>query len=188
MYEWMEGWADRPAAGWALFAFAWVDNIFFPIPSEALQYALYASRPKRAFWYATVVVLGTLVGATTGYLLGYALDGVARWLFETIGGGKLEDVRQWLENNLLWAVFVGSLSPFSDKTVVLGSGLLHLSMWKFVLAYTLGRAVRTFPAAALFYFFGPKVQPWIERYVEPIGAVMTAVIVALLVVALVTAI
>ena len=45
--------------------------------SEVLQYALYMSRPERAFCYAAIVVAGTALGAATGYGIGYGLDDLA---------------------------------------------------------------------------------------------------------------
>lgn len=180
LYDWTRGWADRPSATWALLALSTIDNVFFPVPSEVLQYALYGTHPRRSFWFATVVVVGTLLGASLGYGIGSLLDELAQWL---LGGGEeeLASMSSWLREHTFWAVLVGSLTPFSDKLVVIGSGILRLPFWTFLPAYTLGRAVRTYPAALLFRTVGPKVQPWIERYVEPIGAVATVVLLALLV-------
>ena len=173
LYTWTQNWAERPSAAWALLGFAWADNFFFPVPSEVLQYALYVSRPERAFWYSAIVVAGTALGAATGYGIGHGLAELAGWMLGAFGQDDLGPVRRWLRNNVFWAVFLGSLTPFSDKLLVLGSGMLGAPCWVFLPAYTLGRAVRTYPVALLFWAFGSRLQPWIERYVEIVSAIFT---------------
>ena len=57
--------------------------------------------------------------------------------------------------------------------MILGSGMLGAPFWIFLPTYTLGHAVRTYPVALLFWALGPRLQPWIECYVEIASAIFT---------------
>lgn len=125
------------------------------------------------FWYSAIVVTDTALGAVTGYWIGYGLDDLAGWMLGAFGQDGLLSVRRWLQHNVFWTVFLGSLTPFSDKLLVLGSGMLGAPFWVFLPAYTLGRAVRTYPVALLVWAVGLTTRPWIERYVEIVSAIFT---------------
>lgn len=94
---------------------------------------------------------------------------------------RITAVGKWLHDNVFWAVFVGSLTPFSDKLLVFASGFFGVPIWTFVFAYTLGRAVRTYPAALLFYIYGPWIQRRLERYLEIVSMAFLVVILIALV-------
>ena len=72
LYDWVLSWADTKYGTPALFGLAFVESSVFPVPPDVLQIALSASKPKRAFWYATVSLAGSVAGAFLGFLIGYA--------------------------------------------------------------------------------------------------------------------
>ncbi|MCL2743552.1 MAG: hypothetical protein FWE67_06860 [Planctomycetaceae bacterium] len=72
LYDWVLSWADTPYGTPALFVMAFAESSFFPIPPDVLQIALSASKPKRSFWYATVSLVGSVLGAFLGFLIGFA--------------------------------------------------------------------------------------------------------------------
>jgi membrane protein YqaA with SNARE-associated domain len=176
LYEWTKAWSGRPSAAWALLAVACADSIFFPVPSEVLLFALYATQPRWSLRYATVAALGTALGAVIGYAIGYGLQDVALWILGALAGDRVMAVRDWLEAHVFWAVFVGSLTPFSDKLLVFASGFFGAPFVPFVVAYTLGRAIRTYPAALLFRVWGAPIQRWLDRYLEIVSIVFVVVV------------
>jgi len=91
------------------------------------------------------------------------------------GQDDLGSVRRWRQNNVFWAVF-------------LGSGMLSAPLWVFLPAYTLGRAARTYPAALLLWAVGPTIRPWIERYVAIVSAIFVVLSTVLVMVFVVLAV
>jgi membrane protein YqaA with SNARE-associated domain len=176
LYDWTKAWSGRPSASWALLAVACADSIFFPVPSEVLLFALYGTRPRWSLWYATVAAVGTAVGAVIGYAIGSGLQELARWILGALADNGVATVGGWLRRNLFWAVFFGSFTPFSDKLLVFGSGFFRVPFGTFLVAYILGRAVRTYPAALLFHRYGATLQRWTERYLEVVSVVFAAII------------
>lgn len=52
LYDWVLHWAATPYGTWAVFALAFAESSFFPIPPDVLLIAMCVARPKRAFRYA----------------------------------------------------------------------------------------------------------------------------------------
>jgi len=72
LYDWVLSWAETKYGTPALFTIAFFESSIFPVPPDVLQIPLSASKPKRAFWYATVSLAGSVAGAFLGFLIGYA--------------------------------------------------------------------------------------------------------------------
>ena len=70
LYDWVLSLAETRYGTPALFVLAFVESSVFPVPPDVLQVALSASKPKRAFWYATVSLTGSVLGAFLGFLIG----------------------------------------------------------------------------------------------------------------------
>lgn len=73
LYNWVLHWADTPYGTPALCVLAFTESSFFPIPPDVLLIALGISKPRRAFYYATVCSALSVLGGMFGYLIGYAL-------------------------------------------------------------------------------------------------------------------
>src|SRR5512132_3169994 len=67
--NWVEGAAQRPGAGWTLFAIAFAESSFFPIPPDVLLIALAMLVPTKAFKYPAVCSVGSVLGGLFGYVL-----------------------------------------------------------------------------------------------------------------------
>ena len=58
LYDWMLSWGDSRWGAWALFAFAFAESSFFPIPPDVLLIALCLGAVKRSFRFAAICLAG----------------------------------------------------------------------------------------------------------------------------------
>ncbi len=176
---WVEGYADKPHAEWALFIIAFMESSFFPIPPDVLLIAMAVMVPTRAFRYAAICTAGSVLGGVFGYFIGWAF-------FETIGQpilqfygamGHYETVRQLYSEHAFWAIFTAAFTPIPYKVFTIAAGTFEISLATLVAASILGRAGRFFVVAALFYFFGAPIKKFIDKYFE----ILTVIFLVLLV-------
>ena len=176
---WVEGYADKPHAQWALFWIAFAESSFFPIPPDVLLIAMAVMVPRRAFRYAFICSLGSVLGGMFGYLIGLAF-------FETIGKpiidfygaqGHYAQVQQLYEAHAFWAILTAAFTPIPYKVFTIAAGAFEVSFATLVTASVLGRSARFFLVSALFYFFGSPIKSFIDRYFE----ILTVVFLVLLI-------
>lgn len=166
---WVEGFAEKQYATWALFWIAFVESSFFPIPPDVLLIALSVARPKRSFWYAAVCTAGSVAGAFLGYYIGYAF-------FETIGSrivafygfsDQFQTVLDKYRENAWLSIFVAGFTPIPYKVFTIAAGFKEtIDLTTLALASLLGRSSRFFLVGCMLYLFGPKMKEYLDKYLE----------------------
>lgn len=168
LYDWVLGWAESPYSAWALFAIAFAESSFFPIPPDILLIALAVALPLRAFHYALICTTGSVLGGAFGYFLGYQF-------FDTLGEAIVlfyaaEDqylrIQELYQKYDAFAVAVAGLTPIPYKVATITAGFFDVNFPRFVLASVVSRSIRFFLIGALIRMFGPQIRSLIEKYFE----------------------
>lgn len=166
LYDWVMELAGHRHAEPALAAVSFIESSVFPIPPDVMLMPMAFARPERAFRYAAVATVASVLGGLLGYAIGF-------FLFETVGEAIIsfygleaqfnEFAARYNEHGLAIVFFAG-LTPFPYKVITIASGVTALSLWQFTIASIVSRGMRFFMVAALIYWFGPPVKAFIERY------------------------
>ena len=180
LYDWVLHWAETPYGTPALFLIAVAESSFFPIPPDVLLLALAISIPTRAFRYAIVCAIGSILGGMLGYLIGYGLwESVGQPIFDFYGYmDKYEWIRNRYEIYNAWAVGIAGFTPIPYKVFTIAAGACRINFPVFVLASIASRSARFFLVAGLIRVFGERIKDFIEKYLN----LLTIVFVVLLIV------
>jgi membrane protein YqaA with SNARE-associated domain len=180
LYDWMLSWADSPYAIVALFAFAFAEASFFPIPPDVLLMAMCLGRPSKSFYFAGACTLSSVLGGAFGYALGYGLWSVLEGPFFAYVPGFSPEVFSKVRESYhlygVWIVFGAGFSPIPFKLFTICSGVMELNFVAFLVAATVGRAGRFFLVGALIRFFGASIKGFIDRYFNILALVFTLLI------------
>jgi len=163
---WMEHWAKTSYGPWVLFWLAFVESSFFPIlPPDVLLLALALAVPKKAFRFAAICSVGSVLGGCFGYLLGMSLSGpviglvrACNWQDSFFAAGYCYEVVDFL------AVFTAGLTPIPYILFTLAAGIFGINFWAFLLASILSRSMRFFLEGAIAFFVGEQTKRVIGRY------------------------
>lgn len=183
LYNWVLHWADTPYAVPALFILAFAESSFFPIPPDVLLIALAISIPARAFYYALICSLGSVIGGGFGYLIGWQF-------YEVIGVPIINFYHGWEvfhkiegmynEHGLL-AVLIAAFTPIPYKIFTIASGVFWRSSFADFLSFMgislLGRSTRFFLVAGIIWYFGPTIKTFIEKYFELLTVAFTVALI-----------
>lgn len=150
---------------------SFAESIFWPVPVDVMLAPMALSKPKRAWYYAGLATIFSVLGAGFGYLLGYALwDPVVQPFIATMGyEGKIEVARHWFEEWGIWVIFIASFTPIPYKVFTVTAGLLHMLFLPFVLVSLVGRGLRFFLVAGLMVWGGVRMEAKLIRYIDILG-------------------
>ncbi|RVA71028.1 DedA family protein, partial [Mesorhizobium sp. M7A.F.Ca.AU.001.01.1.1] len=86
LYDWTLSLAARKSAEWWLAFIAFVESSVFLVPADVLYLPMALSRPDRAYRYALIATVASVLGGIAGWFIGhYAYDAVARPILEFYG-------------------------------------------------------------------------------------------------------
>ncbi len=148
-----------------LAAFSFIESSFFPIPPDILLIPMILARPNKAFFFAFVCTVSSVLGGWFGYFIGLNLyDYIAKPLLSfynyTEQFQKFCDLyNEWGA----WLVLGAGVTPFPYKIITIASGFTGLNIVIFSIASLIARGLRFFIIAALLYFFGKKMENFIYK-------------------------
>ncbi len=157
----------------------------FPIPPDVLLIPMVLSNRAKAWWYAFLCTIASVLGALLGYAIGALLfDAVAQPILSFYGyAHKFEEFAERYNEWGVWVVLMAGLTPFPFKVITIASGATGLGLPVFIIASIVARGIRFFAVAGLIYVFGPPVRAFVEKRLGLVFAVSLAVLVGGFVVA-----
>ncbi|WP_441233566.1 YqaA family protein [Bradyrhizobium sp. 930_D9_N1_4] len=186
IYDWCIDAAHKPYALWIMGAVSFAESSFFPVPPDVMLIPMSLARPQRAWLYAMVCTITSVLGGVVGYAIGALLfDSVGQWLIQVYGlGGKVDAFRASYAEWGAVIILLKGLTPIPYKLVTITSGFAGYNLILFILCSIVARGGRFFIVAILLNRYGDWIRVKIEKHLGLVVAVGAAVLVLGFVVAI----
>ena len=174
LYDWLLHWAETPYGGVVMFAWAFAESSFFPIPPDAFLIAMVLGARLKAMYFALLASIASVIGGIAGYAIGYYLwwagpgefSEIARFFFAHVPGFTTEQflrVQNLYEQWDFWVVFTAGFTPIPYKVITISAGAFDISFLVFIVASAISRSARFFLVAGLLWRYGEPVKEFIDR-------------------------
>lgn len=188
LYHWVLSWTQTKYGTVALFVLAFTESIFFPIPPDILLIALALGATAKAFKYAFICTVGSVLGAFMGYAIGnYAwltssgeFSVFANFFFTHIPGFTVElyeSIRILFVKWDFWVIFTAGFTPIPYKVFTITSGVFDINILMFTLASVISRGARFFLVAWLIWKYGPSIKQFIDKYFNLLAVAFTILLI-----------
>lgn len=149
----------------ALAGVSFAESSFFPLPPDILLIPMVLAERAKAWWYAFVATVSSVIGGLAGYAIGvFFFTAVAEPLLEFYGyGEQFAEFQTWFSDKGAWIVLFAGITPFPYKVITIASGTVGLSLPVFLIASIVARGLRFSIVAGLLYFYGAPIRDFIER-------------------------
>lgn len=180
LYDHTMRWAAHPHAARYLAGLSFAESSFFPIPPDVMLAPMALAQPARAWYYATITTIASVLGGLAGYFIGmFAFELVEPVLKDAGYWDHYLTVQDWFARWGFWAVFVAGFSPIPYKVFTIAAGALGMPLAPFVIASIIGRGGRFYLVSALMRWGGERMQHLLRTYVDRIGWATVALAVVL---------
>lgn len=178
-YDYMINLASRPNAMYFLFAVAFIESSFFPIPPDVMLIPMVLATPSKAWRIATVATIASVLGGAFGYAIGvFFFDLIARPILTFYGYMHQFDVfKEYYHEWGAWIVFGAGITPFPYKIITIASGVVHLDFVVFMLASVVARGFRFYLVAWLLKKFGEPMKDYIEKNLGMLSILFMALLI-----------
>jgi membrane protein YqaA with SNARE-associated domain len=153
-----------------LFAVAFLDSTFVPLPSsaDALMLLLSTAHPRWMLLYAFMATAGSALGCWILYLVSRRAGARALRRFSE---AKQKRVKELIDRYDMAAVLVATLlpPPFPFKLFVVTAGVFRFSLLRFMIAIVAGRAFRFLLEGYVAVRYGDEAKAILAQYYPWIG-------------------
>lgn len=173
LYDWTLSLSASPRAPQALAAISFAESSFFPIPPDVMLVPMTMAKPERAWNYALICTIASVLGGIAGYAIGALLyDTLGAWLIKLYGyGDKMDAFRALYQQHGHWIILIKGFTPIPFKLITIASGLAGYDFLMFVLLSAITRAARFFFVAGIMNRFGAPLRRFIEENLTMVGIV-----------------
>jgi len=178
LYEWVMRLAASRHAPASLAAVSFAESSFFPIPPDVMLAPMVLARRDKAFVYAGICTIASVVGGLAGYAIGVFLEPVGQFILNVFGHpeGK-EEFQRWFDDWGLWVILIKGATPIPYKLVTITAGFARFDLFTFIWASVLTRGFRFFAVAAVLKYFGPAMLEEFERRLNLYSVLLLVLIV-----------
>jgi membrane protein YqaA with SNARE-associated domain len=183
LYDWTMSLAARKSAERWLAIIAFIESSVFLVPADVLYLPMALARPDKAYRYAIVATVASVLGGIAGWFLGYfAYESVAKPILEFYGKlDEFEALRTGSGYGLIVLMLITSglahLPPI--KVVTILSGVMHVNIWLFILSAIVARGARFLLLAWLLRTYGEPIRQFVEERLGLIAAAAAGVLILL---------
>jgi membrane protein YqaA with SNARE-associated domain len=166
-------------AVWSLFAAAFVDASFLPLPVTTFFIFLVLMYNPRAIQYVLSITLGTIAGAFLGYSIGHisvlnahgVTSGFLQFLFNHIpgfSGDGFSRIQTLYTKWDFWILFSASFTPIPYGVFSISSGFFGINFSIFLIATIISQTFKFILLAFLCVKLGPRVKQIFKIRLHPV--------------------
>lgn len=176
-------WSQHKNASYFLAAVSFAESSFFPIPPDVMLVSMGLAKPEKAWRYAFITTVFSILGGILGYLIGlWGIDLISNYLNYMHLEGKYAQVVHWFQHYGVWVVFLAGFSPIPYKLFTIAAGALQLGFLPFLLASIVGRGMRFYLVSFIMYRYGERLNEGIRKYIDRIGWSVVVIFVMLFII------
>ncbi len=178
LYDRVLRWSRHRHASYYLCGLSFAESSFFPIPPDVMLAPMALANPKKAWWYAGLTTVFSVLGGIAGYLLGmFAFEMIAPVIVKAGYCGHYIRVQEWFAVWGFVAILAAGFTPIPYKIFTIASGAIPVAFPLFVIGSVIGRGLRFFMVAGLMYWGGKKMEDKLRLYIDRLGWAIIALLV-----------
>ncbi len=188
LYNWVLSWAEKPSGPAALGLISTAEASFFPIPPDVLLIPLALGKREKAFKFALICSIGSIIGATIGYGIGQlawwntvgSFSNLAQLFFDYIPGFShegFEKIKALYDEYNFMIVFTAGFTPIPFKLFTISAGAFNVNFPLFIIASIISRSARFFLVAGLINKYGDPIREFIDKYFNILAIAFTVLLV-----------
>jgi len=179
LYHKVMAWSRHRLATYWLALVSFTESSFFIIPPDVMLAPMTLAKPHKAWFYAGLTTVMSVLGGLLGYLIGlYAIDFILPWLTDLGYMPKYELAQAWFEKWGFWAILMAGFTPIPYKVFTVAAGAASMALIPFIFGSIVGRGLRFFLVAGLMRWGGADLEKQLSLWVDRLGWAMVVIIVA----------
>lgn len=186
LYDWILSWSDSRWGWLALLFIALFEASWFPLPPDILLIALCLGATKKSFRFATICLMGSVLGAALGYAIGHFLwvtpagdpTAIANFFYDHVFSVEsFNNVGRLYDKFNFWIVFTAGFTPLPFKLFTIAGGMFGINFPMFIIASIIARGMRFFLIGWLIWRYGAPIKTFIDKYFNMLATLLAVMLI-----------
>jgi len=169
-YDRVLKWSAHKRAPVYLCALSFAESSVFPVPPDVMLAPMSLARPDKAWFFASICTISSVLGGLLGYLLGLLAFGLIEgWLLQSAWAGAFQRAVDSFEQYGFWYILLAGFTPIPYKVFTISAGVVGMPPLPFLAGSLVGRGGRFFLVAGLIRLGGDTLARGLRKWVDLIG-------------------
>jgi membrane protein YqaA with SNARE-associated domain len=163
-------WARHKYAVYWLALVSFTESSCFLVPPDVMLAPMSLAKPERAWFYAGLTTITSVLGGLLGYVIGlFAFHLAEPWLISLNYIQAYQQAAAQFDEWGFWAILIAGFTPVPYKIFTIAAGAAHMMLLPFVLGSLIGRGMRFFLVAGLMRWGGADLEAGLHQWGDRIG-------------------
>lgn len=178
LYGKVMSWSRHQYASYWLALISFTESFCFIIPPDIMLAPMTLAKPDKAWFYAALTTIASVLGAIAGYIIGmYAFHIVEPWIVSLGYQHTYSTVKQDFVKWGFWVMFIAGFTPIPFKLFTIAAGAAAMALTPFLLGSAISRGLRYFLEAGLMWWGGELLERHLHIWIDRIGWLILLIIV-----------
>ena len=158
-----------------IYLISFVESIFFPIPTDIFLVPYVLAKRNEYLKISIYVTVFSVLGGIFAYYVGFFIwNKISPFLSEVypIFIIKLNQFNEKFYEVGIILIIIGGFSPFPYKITCLGSGIIGINVFQFIIFSSLSRFLRFFLVSYFVFKYGDATKNVIGKYINFISIIL----------------
>ena len=163
-----------------LYLISFIESIFFPLPTDIFLFPFILANKKEYLKITIYVTLFSVLGGMVAYYIGYFVwNEISPFLIEVYPKyiSKINDFNSQFTEIGILLIIIGGFSPFPYKITCIGSGIIGINIFLFIIFSILSRFLRFFLVSYFVYKYGETTKNIIGKYINIISIIIVIILI-----------
>jgi len=159
---------------------SFIESIFFPLPTDIFLFPFVLANKKEYLKITIYVTLFSVLGGVVAYYIGYFIwNEVSPILMEVYPKyiSKINHFNNQFTEIGILLIIIGGFSPFPYKITCIGSGIIGINIFLFIVFSILSRFLRFFLVSYFIYKYGETTKNIIGKYINIISIIIVVILI-----------
>ena len=158
-----------------IYLISFIESIFFPIPTDIFLIPYVLAKKNEYLKISIYVTFFSVLGGLFSYYIGFFIwNEISPFLTEIypIFIFKLNNFNEKFYEVGIILIIIGGFSPFPYKITCLGSGIVGINIFQFIIFSLLSRFLRFFLVSYFVFKYGSATQKIIRKHINFISIIL----------------
>ena len=162
-----------------IYFISFIESIFFPIPTDIFLFPYVLANKKEYLRISVYVTVFSVLGGVVAYYIGFFLwNKISIILVDVYPSyiSKLNSFNEQFYEIGIILIIIGGFSPFPYKITCIGSGIIGINIFIFIIFSFFSRFLRFFLVSFFIFKYGEATKNLIGKYINIISIIFVIIL------------